>query len=150
MSDFLPGPTLPKKPKRLRHYNPSWIQQFPGIGTSSKGMYVCHSSRDNTLHVNIMTGNVYARCTHSALDFSISNGGLSNVKTHFTWKASPRVGHSLLFKISENFFFQPQAPHGVILKQKLCGHGLWLNIISLSRPVTMPPNSSVTCFQIPT
>ena len=33
-----------------------------------------------------MTGNVYARCTYCALDFSISNGGLSNVKTHLHGK----------------------------------------------------------------
>ena len=105
MSDSLPGPTLPKKPKRLRHYDPSWIQQFPGIGTSSKGTYICHSSRDNTFHVNIMTGNVYARCTYCALDFSISNGGLSNVKTHLHGKHHQEMATACSSRSVKTFFF---------------------------------------------
>ena len=63
MSDSFPGPPLPKKPKRLCHFDSSWIQQFPGIGISSKGTYVT-VLEIYTFHVNIITGNAYARCTY--------------------------------------------------------------------------------------
>ena len=81
MSDSLPGPPLPKGPKRLCHFDPSWIQKFPGIGTSFKGMYVIILE----IHISCRhnnTGNTYARCTYCESDFSISSGGLNAVTTH--------------------------------------------------------------------
>ena len=143
MSDSLPGPPLPKRPKRLCHFDPSWIQKFPGIGTSSKGMYVIVLE----IHISCKhnnTGNMYARCT----DFSISGGGLNAVTTHVRGKHHREMATACSSR-SVKTFFQPRVPQGVIEAE-----ALWTQFVAkhniLSRPVTMPPNSLVACFRIPT
>lgn len=33
-----PAAPLPKRARRMSHFDPSWISEFPGIGRSSKGL----------------------------------------------------------------------------------------------------------------
>ncbi len=61
---------------------------------------------------------MYARCTYCASDVSISNDGLSNVKTHLHGKHHQEMATACSSR-SVKTFFQPQAPQGVIEAEAL-------------------------------
>ena len=147
MSDSFPVPPLPKKLKRLCHFDLSWIQQFSGIGASSKGMYVI-VLQINTLifMLNVITGNEYTRCTYCA-DFSISNGGLSNVRSHLCGKHHQEMATACSSR-SVKTFFPPQVSQGIIEAE-----AWWIQFVAKYNLSFQTSDHDtkllVPCFQIP-
>lgn len=93
-------PYSKKRPKRDCHFDKAWIQEFQGIGVSSKGAG-------------------YARCTLCCSDFTINHGGRNDVTTHVKGKHHKEMATASSSSRSITSMFNPKVSESAIKAEAL-------------------------------